>query len=198
MTRDLAAGTFRLAVPLPRLVVVLGVVGLLLLAIVGRVGWMVTHEREFLQRQGEQRFERLVEVPAARGRLLDRRGVILADSVMTQAIWVDPLRLKEASVEQLEQLAKLLGMTPEQLESSIKSGGRRFAYLKRQAPVELAEAVSARKIPGVGLLPDPRRVYPHRSVVANVIGLTDLDGNGIEGVELGFDALLQGRGGGWW
>jgi cell division protein FtsI (penicillin-binding protein 3) len=193
MTRDLAAGTFRLAVPLPRLVVVLGVVGLLLLAIVGRVGWMVTHEREFLQRQGEQRFERLVEVPAARGRLLDRRGVILADSVMTQAIWVDPLRLKEASVEQLEQLAKLLGMTPEQLESSIKSGGRRFAYLKRQAPVELAEAVSARKIPGVGLLPDPRRVYPHRSVVANVIGLTDLDGNGIEGVERGFDALLRGR-----
>jgi cell division protein FtsI (penicillin-binding protein 3) len=183
MTHDLAVGTFRLAVPLPRLVFVLSLFGLCVALVVGRAGWLVAAESQFLQAQAEQRYERVVTVPAARGRLLDRNGTILAQSVETHSIWVDPQLWQAASSEQVEALARLLGTTPDAIEAQIARGGSRFAYLKRHLDRRTAEAVLALKIPGVSALQEPKRVYPYRELVATVVGITDIDGNGLEGLE---------------
>ncbi|HCO78090.1 MAG TPA: penicillin-binding protein 2 [Hydrogenophilus thermoluteolus] len=193
MTHDLAVGTFRLAVPLPRLVFVLSLFGLCVALVVGRAGWLVAAESQFLQAQAEQRYERVVTVPAARGRLLDRNGTILAQSVETHSIWVDPQLWQAASSEQVEALARLLGTTPDAIEAQIARGGSRFAYLKRHLDRRTAEAVLALKIPGVSALQEPKRVYPYRELVATVVGITDIDGNGLEGLERGFDNRLQGH-----
>ncbi len=200
MTHDLALGAFRLAVPLPRLAAVLVAFSLLLAAVLFRAAWLVAAQGDFLQEQGEQRYERVVTVPAPRGRLIDRNGAILAQSVDTHSIWVDPLRWDSVTDDQVEALARLLKTTPQGIWEQIQRGGSRFAYLKRHLSQEVADAVMALRIPGVGVIKEPRRIYPQRELVANVVGLTDIDGKGLEGLERGLEGLLSGRAGKkvWW
>ncbi len=193
--KDLAKGKFRLVVPTWRLAAVAGLMLLVFGLALARAAWLVTAQREFLQRQGEMRFERTIEVPAPRGRLLDRNGVTLADTAPLKSLWADPLHVNAAKSEHYSALAKALGWTVDELDARLKRGGRRFVHLQRFVPPEEAERVLALKIPGVGAITEYRRQYPHGEAVANVIGLTDLDGKGIEGVERGLDGRLQGKAG---
>src|SRR5690606_34206416 len=95
---------------------------------------------DFLQRQGEARFERTVELPATRGKVLDRNGVLLASSVPARSVWAIP---EEVSItpEQRAELARLLELPPRTLQARLEDADRRFVYLRRQMPVAVADEV---------------------------------------------------------
>jgi len=146
---------------------------------------------DFLQRQGEARFERTVELPATRGKVLDRNGVLLASSVPARSVWAIP---EEVSItpEQRAELARLLELPPRTLQARLEDADRRFVYLRRQMPVAVADEVRQLGIPGVFQDAESLRSYPQGEVAAHMLGFTNIDGKGQEGIELAFDNALAG------
>lgn len=151
---------------------------------------------EFLQQQGERRYERTLVLPATRGKIFDRSGsAVLAASVPVRAIWAIPDDARDASEKQLSQLAGLLEMPVADLRSRLADEDRSFVYLKRQVPMPVADQIRALKVPGVHQQAEMRRFYPEGEVAAHVVGFTNADDKGIEGVELAFNEALSGRAG---
>jgi cell division protein FtsI (penicillin-binding protein 3) len=147
---------------------------------------------DFLQRQGEARYARTLEIPATRGRITDRNGVVLASSVPAKAIWAIPDDV-EASNEQVNQLARLLAMPPAELKRRLAADDRSFVYLRRQVDVEIAERIAALKIAGIHSSREFKRHYPEGPTSAHVIGFTNVEDRGQEGVELAHEKQLAGR-----
>ncbi len=149
---------------------------------------------EFLQRQGEKRYERTIVLPASRGKIFDRSGaVVLASSVPARAIWAIPEDFANASNAQVAKLAELLGVSAQDLAQRVHGVEKNFVYLQRQVSLAQAEEIAALKIPGVQQLAETRRFYPESDVMAHIVGFTNLEDRGIEGVELAFDDLLSGQ-----
>src|SRR5699024_5771770 len=147
----------------------------------------------FLQRQGERRYERTMVMPATRGKIYDRSGnVVLASSIPVRAIWAIPDDASQASPKQLQSLASHLGMDTAEIERRIADTSRSFVYIKRQVSMEQAEEIQALKIPGFHQEPEVRRFYPEAEVTAHLLGFTNIEDEGIEGVELAFDEALSG------
>jgi len=146
---------------------------------------------EFLQRQGEARYERTLDMPATRGKILDRNGVVLASSVPARAVWAIPEDVK-ATPQQLSELAGLLGVSQAELQARLRDSDRTFVYLQRQLPVQVADKVRAMQLPGIHQERETLRSYPQGEVIAHVLGFTDVDGRGQEGVELAFNEALAG------
>lgn len=146
---------------------------------------------EFLQKQGAMRFQRTIEVPAMRGQIFDRNGVILATSVTAKAIWIIPQDV-EITPAQIKEVSKHLEIPTSELRKKINSS-RTFVYLKRQVPVEVADKVLEMKIPGVHWTREFLRSYPDGEAAAQIVGITGLDGNGIEGIELAAEKRLAGK-----
>jgi cell division protein FtsI (penicillin-binding protein 3) len=146
---------------------------------------------EFLQEQGERRYARTVEMPATRGKVTDRNGVVLASSLPTRAVWAFPDKVR-ADPEQLRQLAGLLKMPLPELQQRLAEP-RPFTYLRRQLDPAVAEKAVALMIPGVGTNREFRRHYPEGPVSAHVVGFTGQDDRGQEGIELAYEQLLAGR-----
>ena len=169
--------------------VALGFAGLLL-----RAAQIQLVKPEFFQKEGEKRYAHSLEVPATRGRVLDRSGQLLATSVPVPSVWAIPKDLK-ATTEQRRQLAKLLGMDDAELNQRLGSGSANFAWLKRQVDVETWDQISKLGIKGVYQSREFRRRYPEGESAAHVVGFTNLDDQGQEGVELAFQRELQGRNG---
>ncbi len=149
---------------------------------------------EFLQRQGEARYERTLSLPASRGKILDRNGVVLASSVPARAVWAIPEDVN-ASPEQLRELSRLLEMPERDLRSRLGDPDRTFVYLKRQVPTVVADEVRALGISGIHQERESLRLYPQGEVMAHVLGFTNIDGRGQEGVELAFNDALSGTAG---
>lgn len=172
------------------------VLGLFLLAGIGLAGRAVQlqyAEQEFLTAQGESRQLRTVPIPASRGMLLDRHGEPLAISTPVQSVWAQPKRLME-SKEQWNELARLLELPRWELRRRLlEKQDKKFVYLRRQVPPGRAAEIEALRIPGIGLLTEYRRYYPAGAVAAQLIGGTDIDDNGQEGLELAFDAQLRAQ-----
>ena len=169
--------------------VALGFAGLLL-----RAAQIQLVKPEFFQKEGEKRYAHSLEVPATRGRVLDRSGQLLATSVPVPSVWAIPKDLK-ATTEQRRQLAKLLGMDDAELNQRLGSGSASFAWLKRQVDVETWDQISKLGIKGVYQSREFRRRYPEGESAAHVVGFTNLEDQGQEGVELAFQRELQGRNG---
>lgn len=148
---------------------------------------------DFLQKQGNIRFQRTVEMPAMRGRILDRNGYVLASSVPAQSIWMIPQDIKVTDA-QLKELAKLLGIKQSELKTKAASK-KSFVYLKRQVPMDVAKQIAALKIPGIHSSREYIRNYPDGEITAQITGLTGIDGNGVEGIELAEEKLLAGTSG---
>lgn len=149
---------------------------------------------EFLQQQGERRYERTLVLPATRGKIFDRSGsVVLASSVPARAIWAIPEDAKNASDAQLSRLGKLLGMSVKDIKSRLVDEDKNFVYIKRQVSVELADEIKHMKVPGFHQQAEMRRFYPEGDITAHVIGFTNIEDKGIEGVELAFNSELSGR-----
>ncbi|MDH5230353.1 MAG: penicillin-binding transpeptidase domain-containing protein [Gammaproteobacteria bacterium] len=150
---------------------------------------------EFLQSQGDARHLRTVKMPAHRGNLLDRNGEPLAISTPVASVWANPIDVKLQSAE-LKQLAKLLEKNVQDVRQSIQqklNEGKSFVYLKRQIDPTLAQQIKALQIPGIGIQREYRRYYPTAEVSAHVVGFTDVDDQGQEGMELSLEQNLSGE-----
>ena len=173
---------------------VLIVLGLAFFALVAKALSVQILSNEFLQRQGERRYERTLVLPATRGKIFDRSGsVVLASSVPAKAIWVIPDDFHKATPDQIAQLAKLLGVDVRDIEQRTQDADKNFVYLQRQVPLGVAEQIRQLKIPGVQQLTESRRIYPEGEVMAHVIGFTNVEDRGIEGIELAFNDRLSGQ-----
>jgi cell division protein FtsI (penicillin-binding protein 3) len=149
---------------------------------------------EFLQRQGEARYARTLEVPATRGRVTDRNGIVLASSVPARAIWAIPEDV-DADGTQLAELARLLQLGLPELKRRLANDDRSFMYLHRQVDVEIAERIAALKIAGVHSSREFKRHYPEGPTSAHVVGFTNVEDRGQEGIELAYERQLAGRAG---
>ena len=149
---------------------------------------------EFLQRQGERRYERTLVLPASRGKILDRSGsVVLASSVPARAIWAVPEEFHKATDAQVNELARLLDIKPADLRQRTQAEDKNFVYLQRQVATDKAKAIQQLKIPGVQQLDETRRFYPEGEVMAHLVGFTNIEDRGIEGIELAFNDRLSGQ-----
>src|SRR5690606_29797589 len=129
-----------------RLVLILLMLGLG--AVVVKALYLQGMSKDFLQQQGERRYERTLVLPATRGKIFDRTGeVVLASTIPVRAIWAIPEDAKEASGEQLAQLGKLLEMPVRDIQGRLANEDKNFVYIKRQVSVELADRIKALKIP---------------------------------------------------
>ena len=145
----------------------------------------------FLQEKGEARYARVLEVPATRGRIVDRHGEALAISTPVKSVWAIPEDVN-ATPAQLKSLGALLGQEPRELERRISEAARDFVYLKRQISPEAAERVAALGIPGLYQHSEFRRYYPGGETMAHLIGFTAVDDAGQEGIELAHQKRLAG------
>jgi len=154
-------------------------------------------ETDFLQSEGQRRHLRTVEISAHRGMITDRRGEPLAISTPVDSIWVNPKRFRHDR-KSLAPLAKMLGKNLDDLRQLLaQRSGRSFVYLKRRINPALADKVMAwvseNDISGVGLQREYRRFYPAGEVFSHVLGFTDIDDQGLEGLELAYHDWLDGK-----
>ena len=149
---------------------------------------------EFFQRQGEVRFVRTLELPASRGRILDRNGLILASSIPAQSIWATPEDVV-ISPQQLAELARLLDMPVSVLDSRLSNEDRNFVWLKRQVDEPIAKKIVALNIKGLYQRKEYKRQYPDGEATAHVVGFANVENMGQEGMELSFNDELSGRAG---
>jgi cell division protein FtsI (penicillin-binding protein 3) len=169
---------------------------LILLAGLGALIWRMADlsvmNRSFLMKQGDSRTLRVVDIPAYRGMILDRNGTALAVSTPVDSVWMNP-EIFNANNAQLKQLAKLTDLTPAEIREKVKrNSDREFVYLVRGLPPENAEQIKSLKIPGIFFQREYRRYYPQGEVTAHVIGLTNVDDQGQEGLELAYNKWLRG------
>jgi cell division protein FtsI (penicillin-binding protein 3) len=148
--------------------------------------------KEFLQSQGDARYLRTVSVPAHRGMITDRHGEPLAISTPVASVWANPSELVKHP-QQWPMLANILQMDPQELARQIKARSEReFIYLQRHVTPETVRRLEAREIPGVAFKKEYRRYYPAGEVTAHLLGFTNIDDEGQEGIELAFDERLAG------
>ncbi|BDU57448.1 peptidoglycan synthetase FtsI [Limnohabitans sp. MORI2] len=164
------------------------------LALVVRAAYVQVIDNAFFKRQGAVRFVRTLDLPANRGRILDRHGNILASSVPVPSIWANPEDIERDPVK-LKALAKLLGMSPADLEKKLQDEDKTFVWLKRQVDESVAKDIAALKIKGVYDRKEYKRIYPEGESVAHVVGFTNVENLGQEGVELTFNQALGGKAG---
>jgi cell division protein FtsI (penicillin-binding protein 3) len=160
-------------------------------ALAGRALWLQGISTEFLQKQGASRYARTLELPATRGKITDRNGQVLASSVPVRAIWAIPEDVLEAPAAKLRDLAKLLDMSERDLRKKLDSD-RSFVYLKRQVEQDIADKIVKLGIPGIQTRREYKRYYPEGEVMAHVVGFTNVEDAGQEGMELAFQKDLAG------
>ena len=162
-----------------------------LVACVGAIAWKVSAlqivERDFLQGQGDARTMRTVPLVANRGLITDRNGEPLAVSTPVKSIWVNPGELI-GQTEDIQRLAIALEMNPAALQSTISQHSQReFLYVQRRLPPVEADQVLSLNIPGVYAQQEYRRFYPQGEVAAHLVGFSNVDDSGQEGLELTYD-----------
>lgn len=181
-----------------RFFVVCGMLLCGLLMLLGRTAWLQVIQPERLVHESDRRSLRLQAVAPPRGIIIDRAGHSLAVSVPVEAIWADPQAVVQSGALQLltrwQALAEALNLPPERLLARITANTTgRFVYLTRQVSPTVAKYVRELAIPGVHLRTESRRFYPEGEVTAHLLGFTDIDGAGIEGIEKYCDAWLTGQ-----
>ena len=173
------------------------VVGLLasgFAVLAGRAAYIQVIGNDFFQTQGQVRFGRTLELPANRGRILDRNGLILASSVQAQSIWAIPEDVNKADPK-LPELARLLEMPLGDLRKRLTSEDKTFVWVKRQVDEPVAKEIAALKIAGIHQSRVYKRQYPEGEAAAHLVGFTNVEDKGQEGVELAFNRQLSGKAG---
>ncbi|WP_217543228.1 penicillin-binding transpeptidase domain-containing protein [Vibrio metschnikovii] len=183
-----------------RLYLLLSFVVLIFGLLIARLAFIQVIEPDNLIRQGDLRSIRALTLHSARGIISDRNGEALAVSVPVEAVWADPLVIfREGGFNELERwhaLADVLGLDRQAMLQKIQDNStRRFVYLQRQVSPAMAKYIRELKLVGVGLKSESRRYYPAGEVSAHLIGVTGIDGHGLEGVERSYDKWLTGEAG---
>jgi penicillin binding protein transpeptidase domain-containing protein len=178
-----------------RILVVLGALAVGFAGLLGRGVYLQTSQHEFLKNQGDQRFVRTLTLPASRGMITDRNGATLALSAPTESLFAMPSEMDEMPTEaQLEKLSSIIDMPVASIKE--KLGKKKdFIYLKRQLSKEKADKIAALGIKGFGFQKELKRHYPMGNLFAHVIGFTNIDGKGQEGLELSREDILRGSDG---
>lgn len=181
--------------PIGRSRFIIGMIALGFIGLAARAAYVQVIGNEFFQRQGTVRFARTLELPANRGKILDRNGLILASSVPAASIWAIPEDVKEGDPQvraQLKALAALLEMPLPTLQAKMAED-KTFTWVKRQLDWELGQRVLALDIKGVYMRKEYKRQYPEGESAAHVVGFTNVEDHGQEGMELAFDKQLAGK-----
>jgi cell division protein FtsI (penicillin-binding protein 3) len=171
---------------------IVGALAVSFLVLAGRAAWIQVWGNAFFQKQGEVRYARTIELPANRGRILDRNGLLLATSVPAPSIWASPEDIDHDKAK-LARLAKLLDMPMPELERKLRDDEKAFVWLKRQVDESVAKKVAELNVKGVFQRKEYKREYPEGEAAAHVVGFTNADDHGQEGMELAFDKDLAGR-----
>ena len=171
---------------------IVAAIALAFVGLAGRAAYIQVFGNAFFQRQGEVRFARTLELPANRGRILDRNGLILASSVVAPSIWAIPEDI-DRDPAKLQQLARLLSMPIADLNKKIEDEDKTFVWLKRKVDEPVAQEIAALGIKGVYQRKEYKRKYPEGEAAAHVVGFTNVENIGQEGVELAFDKEMAGR-----
>jgi cell division protein FtsI (penicillin-binding protein 3) len=162
------------------------------LLLMGRAIDLHVLNKDFLQQQGDARYLRVVPVPAHRGMITDRYGEPLAISTPVASVWANPKELQRHP-GQWRLLASVLQMDVSDIEKQIKArSDKEFVYLKRHVNPDVVEQLRALEIPGVDFQGEYRRYYPAAEVTAHLLGFTNIDDQGQEGLELAYDDILRG------
>lgn len=175
------------------------IVGMIALGFLGlgvRAAYVQVVGNEFFQRQGEVRFARTLELPANRGRILDRNGLILASSVPAASIWAIPEDVAHDDPQvraKLKELARLMGMPLKDLMGKLADEDKTFVWIKRQLDWDLGQQIVGMGIKGIYLRKEYKREYPEGEAAAHVVGFTNVEDKGQEGMELAFNDLLAGK-----
>jgi cell division protein FtsI (penicillin-binding protein 3) len=167
--------------------IALGFIGL-----IGRAAYVQVYANDFFLRQGEVRFARTLTLPANRGRVLDRNGMLLASSVPAPSIWANPEDI-ERDPAKLRELARLLNMTTAELDRKLKDDEKTFVWLRRQMDEPVVKKILALGIKGVYDIKEYKRLYPEGEAAAHIVGFTNVEDQGQEGVELVFQKQLSGK-----
>ncbi|WOS40208.1 peptidoglycan D,D-transpeptidase FtsI family protein [Xanthomonas rydalmerensis] len=176
-----------------RLVLVGAALGLCSVTLIGRAAYVQLINSDFYQRQGEARYLRELPIATSRGMITDRNGEPLAVSTPVESIWVNPQELLR-SPDRIPQLAQALELPVDELTAKLsQKADKEFMYLKRRINPDKAHAVVALGIPGVFSQREFRRFYPQGEAMAHVLGFTNIDDRGQEGLELAFDSWLRGK-----
>ena len=171
---------------------VLAVFGVAAAILVWRAVDLQFSDREFLQEHGDARYLRVVQTEAHRGMITDRNNEPLAISTPVASVWAAPAELLQQR-KRWPELARTLDLSVEHLDTMLTPRRKReFVYLRRQVSPDIADAVAKADIPGVNLVDEYRRYYPAVEVTANLLGFTNVDDRGQEGLELAFDSTLRG------
>ncbi len=181
------------ATPVGRSRFVVAVFALAFVALAGRAAYVQIIGNDFFQHQGEVRFARTLDLPPNRGRILDRNGLILATSVLAKSVWAIPEDV-DMNDPKLAEVAKLLGITLPEMKRRLATHPT-FVWVQRQVDEPIALQVRALNIKGLHLRPEYRRQYPEGEAIAHVVGFTNVDDRGQEGIELAFNDRLSGAAG---
>ncbi len=175
-----------------RLWLVFGLLLLIAMAIAGKMLSLNVQEQAFLKQQGDARVLRTAVIPAHRGMISDRNGQPLSVSAPVSTVWVNPQEfdLKHGSIDRLAAL--LNSDRPALVKKVSRFRNKQFLYLKRQMTPAEAAKVEALDLPGVYVDREYKRFYPAAEVATHLVGFTNVDGKGQEGIELAFDDWLQG------
>ncbi|RID98530.1 peptidoglycan D,D-transpeptidase FtsI family protein [Simplicispira hankyongi] len=177
---------------------IVAMVALGFVALGARASYVQVINNAFFQRQGEVRFARTLELPANRGRILDRNGMILASSVPAASIWAIPEDVVQDTPEakaQLKQLADLLNMPYATLIAKLADDDKTFVWLQRQVEWDNGQKIAALKIKGIYQRKEYKREYPEGEAAAHIVGFTNVEDKGQEGMELAFNDQLAGKAG---
>ncbi|WP_130833997.1 peptidoglycan glycosyltransferase FtsI [[Erwinia] mediterraneensis] len=181
-----------------RFALLCGCILLALFGLLSRVAWLQVINPDKLVKEGDLRSLRVQAIPTARGMISDRAGRPLAVSVPVNAIWADPKELHEHGGITLDSrwkaLADALSVPLDQLATRVNANPKgRFVYLARQVNPAIGDYIKKLKLPGIHLREESRRYYPAGQVTSHLIGFTNIDGQGIEGIEKSFDKWLTGQ-----
>jgi cell division protein FtsI (penicillin-binding protein 3) len=164
------------------------------MGLVARAAYVQVIANDFFLHQGEVRFARTLTLPANRGRVLDRNGLLLASSVPAPSIWANPEDVERDPVK-LRELARLLQMSQADLDKKLKDDEKTFVWLRRQMDEPVVKEILALNIKGVYDIKEYKRLYPEGEAAAHIVGFTNVEDQGQEGVELVFQKQLAGKAG---
>jgi len=183
-----------------RYYVVIGIVVLIYAGLLARSAYIQIVEPDMLKKQGDMRSMRVAANTVQRGSIVDRNGDELAISVPVETVWADPKIIMDENAltmtEHWQALADVLGKDVNKLTARVvRSPSKRFVYLERKISPAMATYIRELKIPGIHLRKESKRFYPTGEISAHIVGFTNVDDKGIEGVERVYDKLLTGKGG---
>lgn len=175
---------------------IVAMIGLGFVGLGARAAYVQVFGNDFFQRQGEVRFARTLELPANRGKILDRNGLILASSVPAASIWAIPEDVEQDKPEvkaKLRQLAKLMEMPFADLMAKLSDEDKTFVWVKRQLDWDVGQKIAALDIKGIYQRKEYKRQYPEGEAAAHIVGFTNVEDKGQEGMELAFNSQLAGK-----